>query len=220
MPAVSLTDWYRERSGLPATQHETRELVELLERVRPAPASARPRHASASRRVELRAGKAPEFDIRLGNVREQIEEEIRDARWRFASDVEQGGWLYSLHRPRVRSVILCHASGPGRDSQHWPDRLYLSAPDIVEEEFADTLIRADPVRVGSWHSHLVAEPRPSPTDMNACAGSLERSGMLVWTSVIVTPHRESGWTSPELHGWQTHRVYGGGYVCEPARIVE
>lgn len=81
--------------------------------------------------------------------------------------VETGGVLVGFIDRRLCAAVITHASGPGPNALHRPDRFER------DREFCQLFLDQHAVRtggvldfLGEWHKHREADPWPSPTDRN------------------------------------------------------
>jgi hypothetical protein len=165
---------------------------------------------------------ADDFTIRLSvGALSAIENEIRDAIWRFdVESVETGGWLYGLYGHGAHGgddVIVVHATGPGPEAVHGRDRVKLSHPSTMP---------FDGALVGSWHSHpsrWSGDPNDQASDADLEAWHSHRVKLCNASrhiGVIFTPDLTMGWTSPQFHGYLVGEDEDGRRFCLQATVEE
>jgi hypothetical protein len=176
-----------------------------------------------SEAVELRRHSSEPTRFEVGfssSARHMLEEEILRVR-RDHGDVETGGWLFAVQRPRSWStsltVVVATDGGNSRVSRTSVE--FGSDPYEIRERFPDEWHRF--FWVGDWHVHQVrGSTVPSDRDVRAWAGAMDRTGISRYIGVIACPSAESGWAyGGQLSAWTVRRAgFPSKPICEPARL--
>jgi hypothetical protein len=196
-----------------------------------------PRRRTSAKRRDVRSfGYGPEYvEIRERSTEERtfrvnlpssvmsvIEDEITYVRREAGTDVEAGGWLFSMNRPRLDLdwLNVAHAT---RAEETWHSRTRLKIGDPLET-WGSLRAQGMPENAticGDFHSHAYAGSTvPSDIDAKAWAGWAEKLGLPRFVGVIVSPHEELGWSCPMYSAWVVRRDgLPSKPVCEPAKVV-
>jgi hypothetical protein len=176
-----------------------------------------------SEAVELHRHSTEPTRFELGfssTARHMIEDEILRVR-RDRGDVECGGWLFAVQRPRTWStgltVVAATDGGDSRVSRTSVE--FGSDPYEIRERFPDEWRSF--FWVGDWHVHPPpGSTVPSDRDMRGWAGAMDRTGIARYAGVIVSPAEQGGWMYPQFSAWTTRRAGSPSLpVCEPAEIA-
>src|SRR5262249_9370938 len=100
-------------------------------------------------------------------------------------EAETGGVLLGYVDEARRAVVL-RATGPGPDAERSATICSRDVPFIQSEiERAAAELGERGLYIGEWHSHLEAEPRPSPTDIRSLFGIASSPNYLTRCPVMI-----------------------------------
>jgi hypothetical protein len=172
---------------------------------------------------ELRSNAKPTLTVTLTRLaRETIHGELAFSR-RFMEDElgETGGWLLG---ERVPGKWLVSATDLGAGTR-MSKRCVLDYEQARHEAYRATLSSRSFSRkfLGVWHVHpVVGYTEPSSTDRKNALAYLEYRELNpaeFALDIIVSPHADRGWNSPQFTAWATRRDRWAGAITEPATIA-
>lgn len=152
---------------------------------------------------------------------------ILDEARRADGRIETGGLLFgpSAHTTSYSGVISVQsASGPGPKARHTPNRFRPDQEHDVALAHRTARNSGGQVNeIGSWHTHPdPGSTGPSSLDLAHWASLRAvldaRRVVSRYTAIIVTPHRDHGWTQPEGHAWIVTPNQRGHERAQRARL--
>jgi integrative and conjugative element protein (TIGR02256 family) len=100
-------------------------------------------------------------------------------------EAETGGVLIG-YVDDIRRAVVLRATGPGPDAERSATIFSRDVPFIQAEiEQAAAELGERGLYIGEWHSHLEAEPRPSPTDIRSLFGIASAPNYLTRCPVMI-----------------------------------
>jgi hypothetical protein len=208
MPSISLTDWYREKKGLPVERGgEQRDMLGLL------PVTKKPQQPKVRRVDEPYPIKTVVWLAAVEGMLEEIRRYHPDSTADPHDGVETGGYLAGRWSDDGELRIL-RASGIPADAKRERDRV------VLDRDAARELERTLPPEwflCGDWHLHnVVGDTSPSPADMKTWARAMKDFGLARWVGVIVSPHEVWGLgMTAHYTAWVISRT-PDGVTCQPA----
>jgi integrative and conjugative element protein (TIGR02256 family) len=108
---------------------------------------------------------------------------VREVEWSIAA--ETGGILLGYIDDN-RKAIVTRATGPGVNAQQSPS-IFRRDVDFVQSELdrARTELGERGLYLGEWHSHLIADPHPSATDLASLNGIATAYNYLTRSPVMI-----------------------------------
>jgi hypothetical protein len=171
---------------------------------------------------ELRPNAKPMITFSLTRLaRETIHSELAFSR-RFMEEElgETGGWLLG---ERVPGKWLVSATDLGAGTRR-SKQCGLSYEQVRHEVYRASLSPRGSSRrfLGCWHVHpIVGYTEPSNTDRKSALRGLEWHELNpaeFALDIIITPHVDRGWNSPQFIGWATRRDRWAGAITELATL--
>jgi hypothetical protein len=172
---------------------------------------------------ELRPNAKPTITISLTRLaREVIHDELAFSR-RFMEEQlgETGGWLFGFREGR-KWLVSATDLGPGERMRKSVLLSYAHARHEVYRSTLGTQVSFSRKFLGCHHVHpLVGYTEPSSQDRkNALLGLewRELNPADFALDLIISPHADRGWNSPQFHAWATRRDRWAGAITEPVTI--
>jgi hypothetical protein len=171
---------------------------------------------------ELRPNAKPTITFSLTRLaRETIHGELAFSRRFIEQELgETGGWLLG---ERVPGKWLVSATDLGAGTRR-SKKCGLNYEQVRHEVYRASLSPRGSSRkfLGCWHVHpIVGYTEPSNTDRKSALRGLEWHELNpaeFALDIIITPHVDRGWNSPQFHAWATRRDRWAGAITEPATL--
>jgi hypothetical protein len=148
-----------------------------------------------------------------------IEDEIKRVRREYG-EVECGGWLFALRRPRADSthITIVAATDGGNSRVSRTSLEFGSDPYEIRERFPQEW--HDYSWVGDWHRHPSGGTVPSDQDCRGWARALDTLGIARYAGLIVGPGEFGSWAFGGVtQAWSARREGAPSLpVVEPARL--
>jgi hypothetical protein len=172
---------------------------------------------------ELRPNAKPTVTVTLSTLaRETIHDELAFSRRFIEQELgETGGWLFGT---REGPKWLLSATNLGAGERR-SKSVVISFEQARHETYRANLAGNGIWRkcLGTWHVHpVIGYTEPSGEDRKNALRLLEEDIELnradFALDIIVSPHADRGWNSPQFHAWATRRDRWAGAITEPATI--
>jgi hypothetical protein len=173
---------------------------------------------------ELRTDAKPTITVSLTILaRETIHDELAFSRRFMEQELgETGGWLFGSREGR-KWLVSATDLGPGK---RLSKSVLLNYGQARHEVYRATLNTGSEFSsrkfLGCWHVHpLVNYTEPSSSDRRNALLGLEWNELHpadFALDIIISPHTDRGWNSPQFTAWATRRDRWAGAITEPATI--